>query len=139
MMGIANRITTMAIALAGTAMLVSCSEDPLATIDAVEPVSRAPKDALSKEIEGLTGAHTRIVWAQQQNSKKQDKHGNGLNFSLMGFDTRDGKGARVIPRQGLELHETDADPGRGNGLSTPTRARKSTRKTRNPTNRSASW
>ena len=48
-----------------------------------------------KEVETFTGAHTRVVWVvDADNNKDVYAHSNGLR--LMGFDSRDGKGARAI-------------------------------------------
>ncbi len=74
----------------------SRSDGQAADLKRALPEFEAPQDARSKEIEALTGGHTRIVWAQQQDPDKTDAHGNGSNHQLMGLGTRDGVGERVI-------------------------------------------
>lgn len=69
---------------------------PVADVASVEPASSVPRGEMEKGIESLTGAHTRIVWAMQQNPEKTDAHANGKAMLLYGLDTRDGKGERVI-------------------------------------------
>ncbi len=49
----------------------------------------------SQEIEKLTGAHTRLVWAQDVGNGG-DTMANGDKLLLMGLDSRDGKGERAI-------------------------------------------
>jgi hypothetical protein len=54
-------------------------------IDAVEgPVA---------EVRALTGTHTRVVWVQGDGT---DPRASGDQLILMGFDTHDGKGERII-------------------------------------------
>ncbi len=72
------------------------NDGPIPALANIAPSKGKPSDAKSKEIEALTGAFTRIVWAQQQNPAKTDAHANGTRFKLLGWDTRDGKGERVI-------------------------------------------
>ena len=45
------------------------------------------------EVRNLTGAHTRVVWVQGDGT---DPRASGDQLALMGFDTQDGKGERVI-------------------------------------------
>ena len=45
------------------------------------------------EMRALTGAHTRVVWVQGDGS---DPRASGVELVLMGFDSHDGKGERVI-------------------------------------------
>ena len=45
------------------------------------------------EVRALTGAHTRLVWVQGDGT---DPRASGDQLVLMGFDTHDGKGERVI-------------------------------------------
>ena len=45
------------------------------------------------DVRALTGAHTRIVWVQ---SDENDPRAEGDRLVLMGLDTDDGKGERVI-------------------------------------------
>ena len=83
--------TTLAFAFAG------CDNQPGDEGNA-KPASEAPADDLSKRIEALTGAHTRIVWSAHVDEKpdKSDKHGNGSRHQIWGIDTRDGAGIRRI-------------------------------------------
>jgi hypothetical protein len=82
--------------------LLACNDNDganagtVAKLDSAVPTAGAPVGEVPKEIESLTGAHTRIVWTQQQNPEKTDKHGGGSQFLLMGMDTRDGMGTRAI-------------------------------------------
>ncbi|MEM9481934.1 MAG: hypothetical protein AAGA58_19965 [Verrucomicrobiota bacterium] len=95
-------LTLTVMAIASLFALNSCGDSnakndgPIPVLDAIAPINTAPIDAKSKEIEAVTGAHTRIVWTKQQNPDKTDAHGNGTQFKLYGFDTRDGKGPRTI-------------------------------------------
>ena len=50
-------------------------------------------DGPGAEMRGLTGAHTRAVWVQGDGS---DPRASGVELVLMGFDSHDGKGERVI-------------------------------------------
>ena len=50
-------------------------------------------DGPGAEVRALTGAHTRAVWVQQEG---KDPDAVGDQLVLMGFDTHDGKGERVI-------------------------------------------
>ncbi len=52
-------------------------------------------DASAEKLKELTGARTRIVWAQQQ-SGCEDYYAVSPDFKLMGLDTDDGKGVRCI-------------------------------------------
>ena len=49
-----------------------------------------------KELENFTGSHTRAVWVQQQKSGQIDKHAAGGNLKLLGLDSLDGRGERVL-------------------------------------------
>jgi hypothetical protein len=53
------------------------------------PVVQGP----GAEVRALTGAHTRAVWVQGDGS---DPRASGLQLVLMGFDSHDGRGERVI-------------------------------------------
>lgn len=46
-------------------------------------------------LEQFTGAHTRVVWIQEQGTGV-DTFGFGPNFKLMGYDSRDGKQEREL-------------------------------------------
>jgi len=53
----------------------------------------APSDA--DPLEKFAGAHTRVVWVQEQGTGA-DTYGFGENFKLMGYDSRDGKKERAL-------------------------------------------
>jgi hypothetical protein len=55
--------------------------------------STPARDGASAEVHALTGAHTRIVWVQGDGT---DPYAMGDQLVLMGFDTDDGRGERVI-------------------------------------------
>ena len=56
----------------------------------------APASAdMADELEDLTGEHTRIVWLRGAEDTR-DRFGRGEQPVLMGFDSRDGKGERII-------------------------------------------
>lgn len=55
-----------------------------------------PTEDTSIEIEALTQAHSRIVWSQYQKKKSADPYSSNSNHLLVGIDTRDGRGIRVI-------------------------------------------
>jgi len=77
-------------------LIASCGrEEEIASSDSVA-VATAPSDALSISVEGVTGGHTRAVWSKHQNPDGSDTYINGESHHLMGFDSRDGKGTRVI-------------------------------------------
>jgi hypothetical protein len=56
----------------------------------------SPKDPLSKQIEALTGTHTRAVWSHHLGKDSPDPYCSGSSHQLHGIDTRDGLGLRVI-------------------------------------------
>jgi hypothetical protein len=79
------------------------------------------RDGPGAEARALTGAHTRAVWVQ---SEINDPDAAGDQLVLMGFDTEDGKGERVIladrrsrtmprltPRGDRIVYSTRIDPG----------------------------
>jgi hypothetical protein len=85
--------------------------------------SNAPRvaDRRDSEVGILTGAHTRVVWVQ---SEINDPDAAGDQLILMGFDSEDGKGERVIldqrssrtmprltPRGDRIVFSTRLDPG----------------------------
>ncbi len=49
-------------------------------------------------LESFTGAHTRVVWVQEQGNGA-DTYGFGENFKLMGYDSRDGKKGRELLKE----------------------------------------
>src|SRR4051794_25274226 len=54
------------------------------------------KHDASKEIEALTGAHTRLVWAECAEPEDSDTYATRDGLVLQGIDTRDGLGERSI-------------------------------------------
>jgi hypothetical protein len=50
----------------------------------------------SQAIEAFTGAHTRLVWARASEPDEGDTFAQSDKLLLMGIDTRDGRGERVI-------------------------------------------
>ncbi len=48
------------------------------------------------DVNTLIGAHTRVVWVQDQSSSNGDTLALGRELKLMGFDSQDGKGERAI-------------------------------------------
>lgn len=55
----------------------------------------------ARELEALTGEHTRVAWVQDQDPKGADTFLNSNHLRLMGFDSRDGKGERdLLPERG---------------------------------------
>ena len=55
--------------------------------------STPQRDGAAAEVHALTGAHTRIVWVQGDGT---DPYAMGSQLVLMGLDTDDGRGERVI-------------------------------------------
>jgi hypothetical protein len=55
--------------------------------------STPERNGSAAEVHALTGAHTRIVWVQGDGS---DPYAMGNQLVLMGLDTDDGRGERVI-------------------------------------------
>lgn len=60
------------------------------------PASGEPAPGLGAELEAVTGAHTRVVWATHQNKEKGDPYMAGNSHLLVGFDSRDGEGVRIF-------------------------------------------
>jgi hypothetical protein len=56
----------------------------------------APAADAAKELRALTGAHTRVVWVQDQSADNNDTLALGRDLKLMGFDSRDGRAERAI-------------------------------------------
>ena len=69
-------------ALACLSLLAGCSRGTQAT-----------DGASTGALHALTGAHTRVAWVQGDGT---DPDAGGDQLILMGFDSRDGKGERVI-------------------------------------------
>ncbi len=79
--------------LQGVNAVVSAAE--LWTDQDLEKVRAQRAQATAAAIRELTGAPTRIVWAQEM-GEGYDTGIVGNNFRLMGFDTEDGRGERPI-------------------------------------------
>ncbi len=61
----------------------------------VNPLDK-PRAGVDKAVEEFTGAHTRIVWAEQKRQSSSDTFAYGNELVLKGLDTRDAKGERMI-------------------------------------------
>ncbi|HUE84874.1 MAG TPA: hypothetical protein VMO26_02245 [Vicinamibacterales bacterium] len=60
--------------------------------------STPAREGIAAEVHDLTGAHTRVVWVQGDGT---DPYAMGSQLVLMGLDTDDGRGERVIlPERG---------------------------------------
>ena len=96
MIALFPRRALSALLCACTVLLASCRRES----SSVAPVPRAPlaapSDALSIEVEALTGAHTRAVWSHHLGTGSPDPFCSGSSHQLHGLDTRDGQGVRVI-------------------------------------------
>lgn len=95
---------TRPVLLAMTAVLMTvvylssgCSknEDENKNKDGKSGDSSTPKEKVSKNIEALTGNHSKLVWFHYT-GETSDAFGNGKQHQLMGIDTRDGEGVRKI-------------------------------------------
>ena len=85
--------------------LFACSEatsesDPSA-LDAspapeMTPAEISAAKSLSDAVEKLTGNHSRAVWAKTTKEGGTDTYVNGNSHVLMGFDSRDGGGVRIL-------------------------------------------
>lgn len=58
-------------------------------------VPEGPEKSLRQRIENLTGNHTRLVWSRDMGPAK-DPFANGAQLVLMGLDTREPSGPRVL-------------------------------------------
>lgn len=77
-------------ALASLSLLAAgCSADRTATTEAASVAADGPRS----ELRAFTGAHTRVVWVQGDGT---DPETEGVNLILVGLDSDDGKGERVI-------------------------------------------
>ncbi len=56
----------------------------------------APTEAVSRQVETLTGAHTRAVWSHHLGTGTPDPFCSGASHQLHGLDTQDGLGVRVL-------------------------------------------
>ncbi len=50
----------------------------------------------ARDLAELTGAHTRVVWVQDQSAANNDTLALGRELKLIGFDSQDGRGERAI-------------------------------------------
>src|SRR5579871_4422345 len=50
----------------------------------------------ARDLEALTGAHTRVVWVQDQSASNGDTLALGRELKLMAFDSQDGRGERAL-------------------------------------------
>jgi hypothetical protein len=66
---------------------------PLLALGACSSGAAPALEGAAKEVHDVTGARTRVVWVQSDGT---DPYGFGEQLVLMGFDTHDGKGERVI-------------------------------------------
>jgi hypothetical protein len=64
------------------------------TAASVPVVDALPPAMDGKEVEKFTGGHTRVVWLTD--AENRDSFAERNRLQLMGFDSRDGKGERVI-------------------------------------------
>lgn len=55
--------------------------------------STETRESAKSELRNLTGSHTRVVWVQQDGS---DPYAAGDNLALVGLDSDDGRGERMI-------------------------------------------
>jgi hypothetical protein len=61
------------------------------------PIQTAtPTEATSRQVEALTGAHTRAVWSHHLGTGTPDPFCNGASHQLHGLDTQDGLGVRIL-------------------------------------------
>jgi hypothetical protein len=75
-----TRRLQLSVAVSALALAVACSSTP-------------SREGASADVHALTGVHTRVVWVQGDGT---DPYAMGNNLVLMGFDTDDGRGERVI-------------------------------------------
>jgi hypothetical protein len=83
-------ITWLLAAWAGGGLTVSACREP-------EQVVRGP-------VEAVTGGHTRVVWLQDT-EELRDVFGRGSRLRLAGYDSRDGRGERVILPGPAPMHK----------------------------------
>ncbi len=91
------RHALLVLALASATLSPSCKkETPTPTGQQQAAILGAPADDLSQKVEALTGAHTRAVWSHHTGTGSPDPFCSGASHQLHGFDSRDGRGARVL-------------------------------------------
>ena len=72
-------------------LIVACfAPDCRAQQPAGQPAS------VGQTVQQLTGAHTRVVWVQDQSPENRDSIALGRSLRLMGFDSSDALGERVV-------------------------------------------
>ncbi|MDP8237123.1 MAG: LamG-like jellyroll fold domain-containing protein [Candidatus Erginobacter occultus] len=76
----------------GLPVLIFCGM--LAAAGCRDP-GQTERDRHRLTVEELTGGHTRVVWTQDT-EELRDVFGGGSRLRLMGYDSRDGRGERII-------------------------------------------
>lgn len=94
----------------------------------------------SKEVEALTGAHTRLVWSECAEPKDSDTYATGDQLLLIGVDTRDGLGERaILPKPGNYSRPLLTSDGTGIVFSDKNTARKGGKKYYTPVAYRTDW
>jgi hypothetical protein len=88
-MGVPNLSQALQCALVSLSLLLGGCSRSTDTGASAQAVVKGP----AAELRAFTGAHTRVVWVQGDGS---DPETEGTQLVLMGIDTDDGKGERVI-------------------------------------------
>ena len=89
--------TAYGAALAFLSVLASgCSANPATSTEAAAATQRPAATRPASGLRAFTGAHTRVMWVQGDGT---DPETEGVNLVLMGLDSEDGKGERVIVGQ----------------------------------------
>lgn len=68
-----------------------------------------PVSSDADPLQAFTGAHTRVVWVQEQGGGG-DTYGFGENFKLMGYDSRDGKKERPLLKESQNFYKPIITP-----------------------------
>ncbi len=91
-------IRLIVVAVGVAAILAGCSRG-----SATDSANPAPATATgpAAEVRALTGAHTRIVWVQGDGTDPEVDENTKL--TLLGFDTEDGRGERVIVPRPMKM------------------------------------
>ncbi len=84
---LAGALSSLMVGASGFCCLSPAARAQQSEKDAAKPTAQA--------IRALTGARTRLVWVQDVDDK-DDPYAQGTRLRLMGLDTDDGKGERVI-------------------------------------------
>ncbi len=77
-------------AMAAVSLLTACGDS-----DGKDGIADGPEEKVSKEIEALTGDHSRLAWTRYL-GKSADVFANYNQQQLWGIDSRDGLGVRAI-------------------------------------------